>query len=103
MGRGCVGRLKCLKWPTSGCVKLTRSGWGLVCSPGEQVERQCPAKRFFVSRCKLLHTCTFLFDESGAECGAKGRRSAACMKDSGFVQRGQIRSFLAYPVYTHTH
>ena len=60
---------------------------------GEQVERQCPAKRFFVSRCKLLHTCTFLFDESGAECGAKGRRSAACMKDSGFVQRGQIRSF----------
>ena len=60
---------------------------------GEQVERQCPAKRFFVSRCKLLHTCTFLFDESGAERGAEGRRSAACMKDSGFVQRGQIRSF----------
>ena len=60
---------------------------------GEQVERQCLAKRFFVSRCKLLHTCTFLFDESGAERGAKGRRSAACMKDRGFVQRGQIRSF----------
>ena len=59
---------------------------------GEQVERQCPAKRFFVSRCKLLHTCAFLLDESGAERGAEGRRSAACMKHSGFVQRLQIRS-----------
>ena len=86
-----------MRWePQVELVRLLETDWKWKApgvQSGEQVECHCPAKRFFVSRCKLLHTGAFRFDESGAKRGAEGRRSHACLQNSGFVQCGQVRSF----------